>query len=98
MFLAGRLADALSMRLVLLAGLLTSAAGMGWLCVLSEPWQIFAYFGVLFALGNGIASITPVAFMVSRAFPDKAGYANGIVSAGMSAGQLVVSGDGAAVL
>jgi len=98
MFLAGRLADALSMRLVLLAGLLTSAAGMGWLCVLSEPWQIFAYFGVLFALGNGIASITPVALMVSRAFPDKAGFANGIVSAGMSAGQLVIIGAFAVIL
>ena len=42
MFLAGRLADAVSMRLLLGAGLLISAAGMGLLCVLSEPWQIFA--------------------------------------------------------
>ena len=90
MFLAGRLADAVSMRLVLLAGLLISAAGMGLLCLLSEPWQIFAYFGVLFALGNGIASITPVSLMVSRAFPDRTGFANGIVSAGMSAGQLLI--------
>jgi predicted MFS family arabinose efflux permease len=98
MFLAGRLADVLSMRLVLLAGLLISAAGMGLLCVLSEPWQIFAYFGVLFALGNGIASITPVSLMVSRAFPDRTGFANGIVSAGMSAGQLLIIGAFAVIL
>src|SRR5262245_13885936 len=98
MFLAGRLADALSIRLVLLAGLLVSALGMGLLCVLSEPWQVFAYFGLLFAFGNGIASITPVSVMVSRAYPDKAGFANGIVSAGMSAGQLLIIGAFAVIL
>jgi predicted MFS family arabinose efflux permease len=98
MFLAGRLADAVSMRLVLLAGLLISAAGMALLCLLSEPWQIFAYFGVLFALGNGIASLTPVSLMVSRAFPDRTGFANGIVSAGMSAGQLLIIGAFAVIL
>jgi predicted MFS family arabinose efflux permease len=98
MFLAGRLADAVSMRLVLLAGLLISAGGMGLLYLLSEPWQIFAYFGVVFALGNGIASITPVSLMVSRAFPDRTGFANGIVSAGMSAGQLLIIGAFAVIL
>ncbi|HEU0159624.1 MAG TPA: MFS transporter, partial [Hyphomicrobiaceae bacterium] len=90
MFLAGRLADALSMRLVLVGGLLIGAAGMGLMGVLSAPWQIFLFFGVVFAIGNGIASITPVSLLVSRAFPEKAGLANGVVSAGMSAGQLVV--------
>ena len=90
MFLAGRLADALSVRLVLVGGLLIGAAGMGLMGVLSAPWQIFVFFGVVFAIGNGIASITPVSLLVSRAFPDKAGLANGVVSAGMSAGQLVV--------
>jgi predicted MFS family arabinose efflux permease len=92
MFLAGRLADALSIRLVLIGGLLIGAAGMGLMCVLSAPWQIFLFFGVVFAIGNGIASITPVSLLVARVFPDKAGFANGLVSAGMSAGQLVVIG------
>jgi predicted MFS family arabinose efflux permease len=92
MFLAGRLADALSIRLVLIGGLLIGAAGMGLMCVLSVPWQIFLFFGVVFAIGNGIASITPVSLLVARVFPDRAGLANGLVSAGMSAGQLVVIG------
>jgi predicted MFS family arabinose efflux permease len=92
MFLAGRLADAFSIRLVLVGGLLIAAAGMGLMCVLSAPWQIFLFFGVVFALGNGIASITPVSLLAARVFPDKAGLANGVVSAGMSAGQLVVIG------
>jgi len=90
MFLAGRLADALSVRLVLVGGLLIGAAGMGLMGVLSAPWQIFVFFGVVFAIGNGIASITPVSLLIARVFPDKAGLANGVVSAGMSAGQLVV--------
>jgi len=90
MFLAGRLADALSMRFVLAGGLLIGAAGMGLMCVLSATWQIFLYFGVIFAIGNGIASITPESLLVARVFPEKAGLANGVVSAGMSAGQLVV--------
>jgi predicted MFS family arabinose efflux permease len=90
MFLAGRLADRLSMRAVLAGGLLISAAGMSLMGVLAEPWQIFVFYGVVFAVGNGVASITPVALMVSRVFPTSAGLANGIVSAGMSAGQLVI--------
>ena len=37
-----------------------------------------------------LRDFTPVSLMVSRAFPDKAGLANGVASAGMSAGQLVI--------
>jgi predicted MFS family arabinose efflux permease len=90
MFLAGRLADQLSVRAVLVGGCVISAVGLGLMGVLSAPWQIFAFYGVVFAVGNGVASITPVSLMVSRAFPNKTGLANGIVSAGMSAGQLVI--------
>ena len=90
MFLAGRLADRFSVRAVLGWGLLVSAAGLGLMCLMTAPWQLFALYGGMFAVGNGIASITPVSLMVARAFPDRAGLANGIVSAGMSAGQLVI--------
>ena len=98
MFLAGRLADALSIRLVLIGGLLIAAGGMALMGVLSAPWQIFLFFGVVFAIGNGIASITPVSLLVARVFPDRAGLANGVVSAGMSAGQLIVIGAFAVLL
>ena len=98
MFLAGRLADKFEPRLVLIGGLLVSAVGMGLMCVLSEAWQVFAFFGVIFAIGNGVASITPVSLLVSRTFPNRAGLANGVVSAGMSAGQLVIIGLFAVIL
>ena len=90
MFLAGRLADRLSMRAVLAWGLIVSAAGMSLMCLMTAPWQLFVLYGVVFGVGSGVASITPVSLMVSRAFPDKAGLANGVASAGMSAGQLVI--------
>jgi len=98
MFLAGRLADQLSTRAVLAVGVVLSGIGMSLMGLVREPWQMFAFYGVIFALGNGVASITPVALMVSRAFPSKAGLANGIVSSGMSAGQLVIIGAFAAIL
>jgi predicted MFS family arabinose efflux permease len=98
MFLAGRLADKLEPRWVLIGGLLVSAVGMGLMSVLSEAWQVFAFFGVIFAIGNGVASITPVSVLVSRTFPNRTGLANGVVSAGMSAGQLVIIGLFAVIL
>src|SRR5215470_4754741 len=98
MFLAGRIADRFGVRLVLLAGLLVSAVGMGLVGLVVEPWQLFAFFGVIFAIGNGVASMTPVSLMVSRAFPNAAGLANGIASAGMSAGQLIIIGGFAVLL
>ena len=90
MFLAGHLADQLSTRAVLAVGVVLSGVGMSLMGLVREPWQMFAFYGVIFALGNGVASITPVSLMVSRVFPSKAGLANGIVSSGMSAGQLVI--------
>src|SRR5215204_5411048 len=85
MFLAGRLADRLSVRSVLVWGLIVSAVGMSLMSLMSAPWQLLALYGVVFAIGNGVASITPVSLLVTRAFPDRAGLANGIVSAGLSA-------------
>jgi predicted MFS family arabinose efflux permease len=90
MFLAGRLADRLSVRAVLAWGLLVGAVGMSLMCLMTAPWQLLILYGVVFAVGNGVASITPVSLMVSRAYPDRAGLANGLVSSGMSAGQLVI--------
>jgi predicted MFS family arabinose efflux permease len=75
---------------VLVWGILISVVGMGLMSAMTAPWQLLVLYGVVFAIGNGVASITPVSLMVSRAYPEKAGMANGIVTAGMSAGQLVI--------
>ena len=98
MFFAGRLADRSGPRLVLGGGLLVSGIGIGLMSAISAPWHALALFGVVFALGNGAASMIPVGVMVTRAFPERAGIANALAMSGLSAGQLVVIATLAAVL
>jgi len=98
MFAAGYLVDRIGPRLVLGGGLLISAFGIGFMGLISAPWHALVLYGVIFALGNGAASIIPVGVMVTRAFPERTGMANAVVVSGMSVGQLVVIAALAAVL
>ncbi len=98
MFAAGYLVDRIGPRLVLGGGMLVSAFGIGFMGMISAPWHALVLYGVIFALGNGAASIIPVGVMVTRAFPERTGMANAMVVSGMSVGQLVVIATLAAVL
>ncbi len=98
MFAAGYLVDRIGPRLVLGGGLLIGAFGIGFMGLISAPWHALVLYGVIFALGNGAASIIPVSVMVTRAFPERTGMANAVVVSGMSVGQLVVIAVLAAVL
>jgi len=98
MFYAGKIADSMSLRLVLGGGVALGGLTIGAMCLVTEPWHAFVLYGVAFAIGNGVASTTPVAVMVTRAYPQKAGMANAIALGGMSVGQLVVVAVLAAVL
>jgi predicted MFS family arabinose efflux permease len=98
MFVAGSLADRISLRLLLGTGLVIAGAGIGLMSLVAAPWHALALYGVLFAVGNGTASIIPVGVMVTRAFPGRAGSANAVVSSGLSLGQLVMVAILAAVL
>jgi predicted MFS family arabinose efflux permease len=90
MFAAGHLADRTGARLVLGGGLLVSGIGIGLMSVMVAPWHALALYGVVFALGNGAASMITVGVMVTRAFPKRTGIANAVVMSGMSVGQLVM--------
>ena len=98
MFAAGFLTDRAGPRLVLTGGLLVSALGIGLMSVMGAPWHALVLYGVIFALGNGAASMIPVSVMVMRAFPQRAGMANAVVTSGMSVGQLVMIAGLAALL
>ena len=98
MFAAGYLADRTGPRLVLAGGLVVSAIGIGLMSVMMAPWHALVLYGLIFALGNGAASLIPVSVMVTRAFPDRTGIANAVATAGMSAGQLVMIAGLAALL
>lgn len=98
MFIAGRMADRLSIRLLIVAGALVSAVALAAMSLVAQPWHAVVLYGVCFAIGNGIGSTTVVGVMVTRAVPGRAGLANAFVSSGMSLGQLVIVAALAAVL
>ena len=66
--------------------------------LVAAPWQAFVLYGGIFAIGNGIASITPVSVMVSRRFPGRTGLANALATTGIGIGQLIIIASLAAVL
>jgi len=97
-FVAGRMADRLGARAILGAGTVVGGIGIGLMCLVSAPWQAMLLYGVIFAIGNGAASLTTVGVMVTRAVPGRAGVANAFVISGQSLGQLVMIAILAAVL
>lgn len=98
MFVAGYLADRAGPRMVLSGGLLVCALGIGLMCVMTAPWHALVLYGVVYALGSGAASMIPVGVMVTRAFPQRLGFANAVVMSGLSVGQLVMIAALAAVM
>ena len=98
MFAAGYFVDRIGPRLVLGGGVLVAGIGIGAMSFISAPWHALVLYGVIFAIGNGVASVIPVGVMVTRAFPKRTGIANAAVMSGMSTGQLVVISVLAAVL
>lgn len=98
MFVFGRMADRSSPRVVLSTGLFVSGIAIGLMSLMTAPWHALVLFGVIYALGNGAASLTTVGVMVTRAFPGRTGIANAAVMSGMSVGQLVMMAALAAVL
>jgi MFS family permease len=98
MFVAGALADRVSLKVLFGGGLAIAGIGISLMSLVSAPWHALALYGVVFALGNGTASIIPVGVMVTQAFPARAGLANAVASSGLSLGQLVMVAALAAVL
>jgi predicted MFS family arabinose efflux permease len=89
-FIAGRLADRMDARTLLAAGTLLGGIGIGLMSLVAAPWHAVLLYGVIFAIGNGTASLTTVGVMVTRSVPRRAGLANAAVISGTSFGQLVM--------
>ena len=92
MFVSGRLADRFSLQIVLAGGLVIAAVGIGAMSWVAAPWQALLLYGVVFAIGNGLASIAPVGVLVSRWFPGRMGLPNAITTSGIGIGQLFIIG------
>jgi predicted MFS family arabinose efflux permease len=89
-YVAGRLADRTSPRMLLGAGVIASGIGIGLMMFATRPSEALALYGVVFGIGSGFASLTPVGVIVTRAFPARTGFANAAVISGTSVGQLVI--------
>jgi len=89
-FLTGRMADRFSPRVLLIAGMIVGGTGIGLMSLVSQPWHALALYGVVFAIGNGAASLVIVGVIVMRIYPGRAGLANAVAVSGMSVGQLLM--------
>ncbi|MGQ0650946.1 MAG: MFS transporter [Betaproteobacteria bacterium] len=89
-FVAGRMADRLGGVAILFAGTVIGGAGIGLMSLVNAPWHAMVLYGLVFAVGNGAASLTTVGVIVTRAVPQRAGFANATVISGQSFGQLVM--------
>jgi predicted MFS family arabinose efflux permease len=89
-FVAGRLADRLSPRALLIGGTVIGGIGIGLMSLVTQPWHALVLYGAVFAIGNGIASLVIVGVIVMRIYPGRAGFANAVAISGMSVGQLMM--------
>jgi predicted MFS family arabinose efflux permease len=82
----------------LIGGTIIGGAGIAAMSLVSQPWHALVLYGVVFAVGNGAASLVIIGVIVMRAYPGRAGLANAVAISGMSVGQLVMIGIATAVL
>jgi predicted MFS family arabinose efflux permease len=89
-FFAGRMADRVSPRAILTAGMIVGGIGIALMSVIAQPWHALVLYGLVFAVGNGAASLVIVGVIVMRTYPGRAGLANAVAVSGMSVGQLLI--------
>ena len=88
--LMGRLIDRYSLRLIIAVSALIAAVGIGLMSGASTRWQVFALYGLVYAIGSAGTSVAPIGVMISRWFVRRRGIANSIAISGNAVGQLVI--------
>ena len=86
----GRLIDRHSIKLIMAVGAVISALSIAMLGAVDSAWQLFALYGVLFAIGFAAISVAPVSVLMSRWFPNNTGLASSAAITGNGTGQLVI--------
>lgn len=88
--IVGRLIDQYSIRVVMSVGAVTSAAAIGLMGSVGSGWQVFALYGILYAIGFAATSVASVSVLMSRWFPNNRGLASSVAITGNGTGQLVI--------
>ncbi|MER5771394.1 MFS transporter [Streptomyces sp. NPDC001985] len=86
---AAALMDRFGIRRVVAAALLVIAAGSALTTVMTAPWQMVLYWGVLVGLGSGSMALAFAATVTNRWFVKRRGLVTGILTAAGASGQLV---------
>src|SRR2546430_483105 len=58
--------------------------------LLSAPWHTLLLYGVVFAVGNGAVSMTPINVIITHTFPNQTKLANTTIISNINIGQLVM--------
>src|SRR6478672_7356375 len=86
----GWLVDKFGPKLLIGAGAVLS--GLGWVAsaYITDLWGLYATYGLLCGIGTGIVYIGIIGLMV-RWFPDRRGFATGVVAAGYGFGAILTT-------
>lgn len=88
-FFGGQLSDKFGPRIVLaIAGTLL---GIGWILLskVTEPWQLFVFFGLLLGAGMGTHDVVTLP-TIAKWFEKRRGIMSGVVKVGTAVGQVTV--------
>lgn len=83
---SGALIDRFGASKVLPTGAILMSLGLAAASQLSELWQFYLYFGLVFGLGFSLTGWVPCVAVLSRWFSGRLGLATGVASAGMGLG------------
>ncbi|MFH9755510.1 MFS transporter [Streptomyces griseus] len=86
---AAALMDRIGARRVVVGALLLVAAGALLTGVMTRPWQLVAYWGVLIGLGSGCLTMTFAAGVAARWFDRRRGLVTGALGSASHLGQLL---------
>ncbi|GHA76172.1 MFS transporter [Formosimonas limnophila] len=88
--LGGLMAERVGSRTVVATGVACLAAGMMLVPWMQGSFGVFATFGVLAAVGSGLASFSVLMGAAAQRVPEnKRGFASGLINAGSSMGQFI---------
>tara|TARA_A100001037_G_scaffold80561_2_gene72585 strand:- start:1436 stop:2644 length:1209 start_codon:yes stop_codon:yes gene_type:complete len=96
--IGGYLIDKFGPKKTLTFGSIIGIIGTWLTGYISNQWQIFISFGVIYAFGHAITSIPTISTLINQWFNKNKGIANSITIAGNGTGQLLVTSSLSAIL